>query len=181
MSLKFGRAAFVSLVTGAAALMVFASATITHAAKSVLGTLTCEVEGGKSFIFGSTKDLHCVFRRTKGRSEAYVGTIKKFGIDIGVTGPSTLVWTVLAGTRAHSPGELSGKYVGASAGAAVGIGGEANVLVGGSKKTISLQPLSVVGETGLDVTAAVASLTLKPLFVPSPKVTVTAVIPNYGC
>ena len=181
MSPKFGRVAFACVTAVGAALAASLPGTIAHAAKSEIGTLTCEVEGGKSFIFGSTKNLHCVFRRFKGPSQAYTGTIKKYGIDIGVTGPSTLVWTVIAGTRAPSPGELAGKYVGASAGAAIGIGGEANVLVGGSKKTISLQPLSVVGETGVDITAAVASLRLKPLFVPPPTVTVTSVIPDYGC
>jgi len=181
MSLTFGRAAFVSLAAVGAALAAFATGNIANAAKTAIGTLTCEIEGGKSFIFGSTKDLHCVFRRYKGPSQAYSGKIKKFGIDIGVTGPSTLVWTVIATTRAPTPAELAGKYVGVAAGAAVGIGGEANVLVGGSNKTISLQPLSVVGETGIDITAAVASLTLNPLFVPPPTVTVTAIIPNYGC
>lgn len=181
MSLKFGRAAFACAAAVGAALAASAPTTIAHAAKGTIGTLTCEIEGGKSFIFGSTKDLHCVFRRSKGRSEAYTGKIKKFGIDIGVTGPSTLVWTVIAATSAPTPGQLAGKYVGASVGAAIGIGGEANLLVGGSNKTISLQPLSVVGETGVDITAAVASLTLNPLFVPPPAVTVTAIIPNYGC
>jgi len=181
MSLTFRRAAFLCVTAVGAVLATVAPGNIANAAKAAIGTLTCEVEGGKSFIFGSTKDLHCVFRRYKGPSQAYSGRIKKFGIDIGVTGPSTLVWTVIASTRAPTPAELAGKYVGVAAGAAVGIGGEANVLVGGSNKTISLQPLSVVGETGIDITGAVASLTLNPLFVPPPSVTVAAIIPNYGC
>lgn len=179
MPLKFCRAAFVCAVAIATALAAFVPTAVM--AKGAIGTLTCEVEGGKSFIFGSTKNLHCVFRRKKGRSEAYTGKIKKFGLDIGFTGSGTLVWTVIAASHAPTPGQLAGKYVGVSAGAAVGVGGEANVLVGGSNKTISLQPLSVVGETGLDITAAVASLTLNPLFVPPPKATVTTIIPNYGC
>jgi LysM repeat protein len=181
MSLTFRRAAFLCVTAVGAVLATVAPGNIANAAKAAIGTLTCEIEGGKSFIFGSTKDLHCVFRRYKGPSQAYSGRIKKFGIDIGVTGPSTLVWTVIASTRAPTPAELAGKYVGVAAGAAVGIGGEANVLVGGSNKTISLQPLSVVGETGIDITGAVASLTLNPLFVPPPSVTVAAIIPNYGC
>lgn len=163
-------------------------------AKVRLGTLTCEVASGGSFILGSTKDLRCVFRRIKGPSEAYVGKIEKLGLDLGPTGPSTLVWGVLAATGKAPPGMLAGTYLGVSAGAAVGVGGDANVLVGGGKKSISLQPLSVVGETGLNVTAAIAGISLKPMFTPPPAAapapaaettkitaTFTTVIENYGC
>ena len=44
----------------------------------------------------------------------------------------------------------------------VGAGAGANVLVGGSNRTVSLQPVSVQGQTGLNLAAGVAELTLRP-------------------
>lgn len=126
------------------------------------GVLTCEVSGGAGFIFGSSKELRCRFESAGGKAERYVGSISKFGLDIGITGNAVLTWTVLAPTTKVSSGALAGTYVGASAEATAGVGGGANVLVGGSSKTISLQPLSVQGQTGLNAALAVASLVLKP-------------------
>ena len=163
MSLTFGRAAFVCAAAVGAVLAASAATTIAHAARGTIGTLTCEVEGGKSFIFGSTKDLHCVFRRSKGRSQAYTGKIKKFGIDIGVTGPSTLVWTVIAATSAPTPAELAGKYVGVSAGVAVGIGRE---LIQFSRERVGYKaPEEIVflDAMPLNATGKVDRVTLKKL------------------
>jgi Protein of unknown function (DUF992) len=56
----------------------------------------------------------------------------------------------------------AGNYGGASAEATVGAGLGANVLVGGSDRTIALQPLSVQGQTGLNVAAGVTELILRP-------------------
>ncbi|MDX2263994.1 MAG: DUF992 domain-containing protein [Hyphomicrobiales bacterium] len=125
------------------------------------GVLTCSVEGGASFVFGSTKDMRCVFENAGGKSERYVGRIDKFGVDIGVTGKSVLVWTVFAPTNDLFEGALSGDYVGVAANAAAGVGGGANLLVGGSNDTISLQPLSAQAQTGLNAALAIAALQLK--------------------
>jgi hypothetical protein len=46
-----------------------------------------------------------------------------------------------------------GTYLGATASATVGVGVGANVLIGGSGNTISLQPLSIEDNTGLNVAA----------------------------
>jgi hypothetical protein len=126
------------------------------------GVLSCNVEAGAGFIFGSSKELNCVFT-TDGshRAERYYGQINKFGIDIGVTGKATLTWWVYAPTTRLGKGALSGAYSGAAADVSVGIGGGANVLVGGSRSTISLQPLSLQGQTGLNAAVAVASIELR--------------------
>ena len=58
-------------------------------------------------------------------------------------------------------GALMGQYVGVAADASVGVGG-ANVLIGGSNGTISLQPLSVQGQTGLNAALLVAEVQLVP-------------------
>lgn len=126
-----------------------------------VGMLTCEVSGGAGFIIGSSKNLRCQFVSAGGRSERYVGVIEKFGIDVGVTGPAVLSWAVLAPTADMRRGALAGSYVGASAEATVGLGVGANLLVGGSSKTISLQPLSVQGQTGVNAALAVAGLELR--------------------
>lgn len=127
-----------------------------------VGVLTCEVSGGAGFVFGSSKDLRCHFEGEDGRSERYVGAINKFGLDIGVTGPAIMTWAVLAPTSDWGDGALAGNYVGASAQATAGVGGGANLLVGGSNDTISLQPLSVQGQTGLNAALAVSELVLDP-------------------
>ena len=57
-------------------------------------------------------------------------------------------------------GALAGEYVGASGDIAVGVGVGANVLLGGSNRTIALQPLSVEGQAGLNVSLGVSGLTL---------------------
>ncbi len=59
-------------------------------------------------------------------------------------------------------GALAGTYAGATAEATIAVGLGANVLVGGSNRTVALQPLSVTGQTGLNLAAGVASLTLRP-------------------
>jgi hypothetical protein len=125
------------------------------------GTLTCNVAGGWGFVFGSSKAIRCNFARVGGRPEHYTGSINKFGVDIGFTQGGVLVWAVLAPTANLAPGALSGRYVGATGSASVGVGVGANVLVGGSHRTISLQPVSVEGNTGLNVAAGIGDMSLR--------------------
>jgi len=131
----------------------------THGVK--VGELTCGVASGWGFVFGSSKDLRCVFRQSEHKAVHYSGSISKFGVDIGYTEGGVLVWEVVAPTSDVRPGALDGDYVGVSAGATVGVGIGANVLVGGFDKAFSLQPLSVSGNKGLNVAAGVGSITLK--------------------
>jgi Protein of unknown function (DUF992) len=126
-----------------------------------IGTLTCNVSGGWGFVFGSSKAVRCTLARAGGRPEHYAGSINKFGVDIGYTQGGVLVWGVFAPTANLAPGALSGNYVGATGSATVGVGAGANVLVGGSNRTISLQPLSIEGNTGLNVAAGIGSISLR--------------------
>jgi hypothetical protein len=125
-----------------------------------VGVLSCHESSGWGFVFGSSKDLKCVFSAGNDRVENYTGRISKFGVDIGYTRAGVLVWTVLAPTVDVAPGALSGAYGGVSAGGSLTVGGAANVLIGGSTKAISLQPLSIEGTSGVNVAAGIASLTL---------------------
>ena len=115
--------------------------------------------GSVGFIFGSTNQLACTFSGP-GRTEHYAGQISKFGVDIGFTQGGVLVWTVFAPTAQIGPGSLAGTYGGATAGATVGVGGAVNALIGGSNNTISLQPVSFQGNTGLNVAAGIAACRL---------------------
>jgi hypothetical protein len=90
----------------------------------------------------------------------YAGRIRRLGLDLGVTNISTLSWIVLARNSHIRPSTLRGRYVGASGNITVGPGLGVNVLIGGSRRTIMLQPLSVERSIGVNVAAGVASLTL---------------------
>ena len=132
-----------------------------RAANVEVGVLTCKVSGGVGFVFGSTKDLDCVFEGLSGGKDRYVGAINKFGLDLGFTGSSYIVWTVLAPSVAIPSGALAGNYGGVSAEATVGLGVGANALVGGSENAIALQPVSVQAQEGLNVAVGVAALSLR--------------------
>lgn len=125
-----------------------------------IGQLTCDVAGGAGFIFGSSKRLECSFQRSDGQTEFYSGTINKFGIDIGVTNAGVLIWGVLAPTSGFPTGGIAGNYVGVGTQATVGVGLGANALIGGSNRSVALQPLSVSGQEGLNVAAGIAELNL---------------------
>ncbi len=124
------------------------------------GVLECRGSKSVSFIIGSKRTLDCVFRSTRGRSYPYEGSIRRWGIDLGVTGRNALVWTVLAPSRGVRSGDLDGTYAGVSGSVALGLGVAGNVLVGGSRNTIALQPLSVEGQTGVNVALGVGDLRL---------------------
>lgn len=132
-----------------------------HAQGARVGVLTCNVSSGFGFIFGSSRSVNCSFSGAAHHSEHYAGTINKFGVDIGYIKGGVLVWSVLAPTAVPAPCALAGTYSGAAANATVGVGAGANVLIGGSANSISLQPLSIEGTTGLNIAAGIASLTLQ--------------------
>lgn len=143
----------------AAFLLVLGLASAAGAATRV-GVLRCYVEGGVGYGVGSAREARCSFTSESGRRERYRALIKRIGLDVGYTGQAVLVWAVFAPSdlRRHA---LVGTYIGASADLAIGPGAGANVLVGGNKATVSLQPLSVKTETGLALAAGAGELELR--------------------
>ena len=130
--------------------------------RTKVGTLTCDISGGIGLIITSHKDVACMFTPSQpGPREVYTGSINKFGLDLGATAGGEMVWAVYAPTNRRF-GALAGHYGGASAEATVGAGVGANVLVGGSNRTVSLQPVSVQGQAGLNLAVGVAGLELRP-------------------
>jgi hypothetical protein len=143
--------------------LAVASADPAAAQQVKAGVLTCDVSAGIGLIIGSQKTVSCVFSPDlPGPRDAYMGAMTKFGLDIGITGGGVMVWAVFTSTTARGPGFLAGDYVGASAEASIAVGLGANVLVGGSNRTVALQPLSVSGDVGLNLAIGVAELSLRP-------------------
>src|SRR5215469_8942401 len=153
----------VRVLTTAASLGVLAYAGATQAAPAgvKVGVLTCHVESGWGYVLGSSKDMRCDYRPNNGETDLYTGSISKFGVDIGYTSSATILWDVVAPSSDVRPGALQGDYAGATASATVGGGIGAHVLLGGFDKSIALQPVSVEGNTGLDVAAGVGEMSLR--------------------
>jgi hypothetical protein len=125
------------------------------------GTLTCEGQGNIGFILGSSERLRCTYQPARGGAPLKLnGRITRLGLDLGVRGKSVLVWGVLASTREIPGSALVGNFVGAAADASLGLGAGAQVLVGGTQRSIVLQPLSVKASVGVNVAAGVAGLRL---------------------
>jgi Protein of unknown function (DUF992) len=128
-----------------------------------VGLLDCVVAAGTGFIIGSTKQVSCRFDPSDGgRSERYLGTVRKFGLDIGRTKKTFIKWIVLAPTSSsYRRGALAGNYVGVSAEATAGVGVGANALVGGSDKSFVLQPVSVQAQEGVNLAVGLSSFELR--------------------
>src|SRR5438876_6072140 len=147
-------------VVGAVAIVLAIAWAEPAAAQQIrAGLLTCDVSAGLGFIIGSKKQISCAFApEGPGRREDYDGSITKFGLDLGVTGGGVMVWAVFTETVA-GPGFLAGEYVGATGEATLGAGVSANVLVGGSNRTVTLQ---LGGQIGVNLAVGVAALYLGP-------------------
>lgn len=161
--MALGSAARRLTITGlSVVLMAIAGSPATQAEGGVnIGSLTCHVASGVSFIFGSSRDMNCVFSRPDGKTERYRGEIKRYGIDIGYVKSAEIVWGVFAPSGNVAPGSLVGTYLGGSANVTAGVGLGANALIGGSSKTISLQPLSLEGNTGLNIAGGIGEIELR--------------------
>lgn len=149
-----------ALAAAAALLLAGGAVASAQAAVGKVGTLTCKGGAGVGLILGSKKNYDCVFKTAKGAVQNYEGSVTQIGLDLGFTSKVTIVWAVFASTDLPDRA-LAGNYVGANADASLGVGVGTKILVGGSKNSISLQPLSVQGQTGLNVAVGVADLALR--------------------
>ena len=125
------------------------------------GRLLCSTSPRIGFLVGSTQSLRCVFyRRNSSSRYIYAGRIRRVGLDLGITGSGVLSWAVFAKNSRIGPGTMRGSYVGASGNVAMGLGFGANVLIGGSRRSVILQPLSTERAIGINLAATVTHLTL---------------------
>ena len=127
------------------------------------GILQCQGGQNVGFVVGSVTSLECVFQSEGRRPEPYIATVRRYGLDIGFTEQTKFSWAVNAPTGWVGRGDLAGNYGGVGANASVGVGGGGNFLVGGPQNSYALQPVSVQGQTGLNVAAGVADIELQPV------------------
>jgi hypothetical protein len=152
-----------SFVLGIAATTLVAFGAQAQSQQTVqLGVLNCRGGASVGFVVGSVTNLGCILQTNGRPDQPYVATIRKVGVDLGITEQTALSWAVFAPVNYAGQGDLSGNYAGAQSSASFGVGLGANVLVGGSQNSIALQPLSLQGSTGLNVAAGLESLELRP-------------------
>jgi uncharacterized protein DUF992 len=156
---RFVRLASVVLATLVTA---FATAKAQQPALVQVGILECRGGASIGFIVGSVTNLGCVLRVDGRPEDRYIATIRKVGVDLGITQESALAWGVFAPVKWLGPGDLTGNYAGAQGSATLGVGAGGNVLVGGSNNSIALQPLSLQGQVGVSIAAGLESLELRP-------------------
>jgi hypothetical protein len=148
-------------IASAALIASFASANALPPVRA--GILQCQGGQNVGFVVGSVTSLECVFQSEGRRPEPYIATVRRFGLDLGVTEQTQFSWAVSAPSTRIGRGELTGNYGGVGANASIGIGGGGNFLVGGPANSYALQPISVQGQTGLNVAAGVANIELQPV------------------
>jgi hypothetical protein len=127
------------------------------------GVLQCHGGQNVGFVVGSVTSLECVFQSEGRRPEPYVATVKRIGLDLGITEQTQFSWAVNSPDGRLGYGGLGGSYGGVGANASVGVGFGGNFLVGGPANAYALQPISVQGQTGLNVAAGIAGLDLQPV------------------
>src|SRR5262245_14548012 len=143
-----------------------------------VGTLSCRVDPNIGFIIVGHQPMQCIYNQAPGAlpqvpPQSYDGALNTVGLNVGFSTGSELAWAVFAPTTGVAAGALAGEYVGVSADVGIGLGAGANIqypstclqtwlsLLGGSNRTIALQPLSLQGSTALNVVAGVSSLKLR--------------------
>jgi hypothetical protein len=126
-----------------------------------VGTLSCDVSAGVGMILTQRQTMNCLFTPANGGPpDVYIGRIDQFGVALGAVNQGQLIWGVIAPASGVPQGALAGSYTGVGAQATAGAGLGANVLVGGTGRAFSLQPVSVQGQTGLNIAGGITTVTL---------------------
>src|SRR5439155_21964272 len=81
-----------------------------------VGVLECRGGASVGFIVGSVTNLGCVLRVDGLPDDRYIATIRKVGLDLGITQESALAWAVYAPVARLGPGVLAGDYAGGRGG-----------------------------------------------------------------
>ncbi|HZR60098.1 MAG TPA: DUF992 domain-containing protein [Xanthobacteraceae bacterium] len=154
------RIAFAAASVAAATLAAtMTSPAFAQAPRIQAGELDCSLSSSVGLLVTSQRNVSCFFHGGNGAQAAYVGTLTRLGLDVGVTSGGKMVWTVFVNTDRYG-GTLAGSYVGATAEASLALGLGANVLIGGNNDSVALQPLSVQSTTGFNIAAGVSQLNL---------------------
>jgi hypothetical protein len=127
------------------------------------GTIRCRLNPSIGFVIFGHQSMECSFQPVSGPVQGYEGAINTVGLDLGVGEGGRLAWGVFGPASGMSYGALAGEYVGASGDVGIGLGAGANVLVGGSNRSIALQPVLLEGSVALNVVAGLSQLKLRPV------------------
>ena len=123
--------------------------------------LNCNLAPSIGLIIAESQRMSCRFVPNGNHPpQIYEGVMNTVGLELGLTAGGVMAWGVFAPTGGPPVGALAGEYVGASGSISLGVGVGANVLFGGSNRTIALQPLSVEGQAGVNLSLGVSGLTL---------------------
>src|SRR5437868_6730121 len=95
------RNAIVASIIGVAAML--STAGLAQAQQVKAGVLNCDISAGLGLIIGSQRSVSCVFTPdVPGPQQGYVGTITKFGLDLGDTVAGRMVWGVFTETTRNA-------------------------------------------------------------------------------
>jgi hypothetical protein len=156
--LKYRRTLFAAVIVIGAV----APSAAQQAGGTKVGVLTCKTSASLGLIIGSHQKLRCSFSPDNGGPpENYVGHVNRLGLDLGIKAGGVMAWGVFAPASGLHHGALAGTYVGGSGSASLGLGVGANALIGGSHRSVALQPLSVEGQVGVNLALGIAGLTLR--------------------
>jgi hypothetical protein len=96
------------------------------------------------------------------RVEPYVAQIRRFGFDVGYTDRWVMAWEVWGPAPRVAPGGIAGSYAGAGASASVGPGAASNQMVGGAGGSLTLVPLEVNGQQGVNLAFGFEGMDIRP-------------------
>jgi Protein of unknown function (DUF992) len=151
-----------SILATAALLALLSPGSAQAPSRTQVGVLNCALAPSIGFIVGSHQEMTCRFTPNGPYPpEVYVGAINTIGLDIGITAGGALAWAVYAPTTGPLRGALAGTYVGGTGEIDLGVGVGANLLFGGSGRTVALQPLSVEGSVGVNLALGISGLELR--------------------
>jgi hypothetical protein len=98
--------------------------------KTQIGILNCDTSIGIGKILMRKQTMTCVFTHSNGKDrELLPAPVREYGLEVGMVKEGHLAWAVVAGTPMKGTGLLAGKYAGATASVAAGLGLGADVLV----------------------------------------------------
>jgi len=130
--------------------------------KIYIGALDCTVAGGQGYLIGGSRDANCLFTPETGQPQAYRGTIRDLGIDIGETKALRLQWKAFSLGSKRGPEALVGTYVGESAAVTADSRSGGNWFYGGVDAQVALVTTATfVGEnSGYNIQYAAMTITL---------------------
>ncbi len=130
--------------------------------RTKVGTLTCDISGGIGMIIASKKAVTCMFTPSAaGPREVYTGSISKFGLDVGATSGGEMVWTVFAPSNKEIR-RARRHITAAPAPKRQWCRSRRQRPDRRFDRTVTLQPVSVQGQTGLNLAVGVSGLELRP-------------------